>query len=60
MSLSILIRGTKLTQEQLDAITPIVDLRMQKLVSAKQFEVRCLQAMEDAGCPLVEAEGASA
>ena len=56
MALSIEVRGQKLTQQQLDAIVPVVNDRMKKRVSAKDFESACLKAMEEAGVPLALAD----
>lgn len=41
-----------LTQEQLNAITPVVNENMQKPMKLGIFKEKCLQAMIDAGCPL--------
>lgn len=54
MALSIIIRGKKLTQEQLDAIVPVVNDRTSRRMTAQKFEEACLKAMKDAGCPLDE------
>ena len=60
MALSVKVRGKELTQQQLDAIVPVVNDRMNKRVSAKNFEDSCLKAMEEAGCPLTPADSSPA
>lgn len=52
MPLSIELRGTKLNQDQLTAIVPVMNERMNRRMSKKQFEEACVKAMADAGCPL--------
>lgn len=50
--MSIVLRGYKLNQRQLDAITPVMNDLMQGRVSQKKFEQACVDAIEAAGCPL--------
>jgi hypothetical protein len=47
MSFSVEIKGVKLSQEQLDAIIPVLNSNPPR----KRFETLCLAAMEEAGCP---------
>ena len=58
MALAIIIRGHKLTQQQLDAITPCVDANMQgQYRGIAKFEAACIEAMQKANCPLPEGQG---
>jgi hypothetical protein len=52
MTFSMNLRGQTLSQEQLDAIVPVVSARMQTRMSVKKFEDACVVALEAAGCPL--------
>ena len=51
--MNIMIKGQRLTQEQLDAIVPIMNRSMWGEVSQSELEAEALKAMEAAGCPLV-------
>lgn len=50
--MSIVLRGYKLNQRQLDAIVPVMNDLMRGRVSQKKFEQACVDALETAGCPL--------
>ncbi|WP_444757174.1 hypothetical protein [Pseudomonas sp. A014] len=50
--MSILLRGHKLNQRQLDAITTTMNDLIQGRVSQMGFEQACVDALEKAGCPL--------
>lgn len=52
--MSIILRGYKLTQPQLDAIVPVLNDHMAGRISKKKFEQACIDAIEKAGCPLSE------
>ena len=52
MSLTISLRGVLLSQEQLDAIVPVMNKTMRTDMSPKEFEAACINAMREAGCPL--------
>ncbi len=56
MTLRIMIGGRLVTQAQLDAITPVVNQRMQREISKAKFEPACMEAMAAAGCPLVDVD----
>lgn len=58
MALTIILNGHKVTQEQLDAITPVVNANMQgKFGNYKQFEKAAMKACADAGHPIPEELG---
>lgn len=50
--MSIILRGYKLTQPQLDAIVPVLNDHMEGKISKKKFEQACVDALDKAGCPL--------
>ena len=50
---AVIIGDTKLTQEQLNAITPVLNESMRRRWSKKALEQNCRKAMEEAGCPLI-------
>ncbi len=50
---SVIIDDTKLSQEQLNAITPVLNESMHHRWSKKALELHCRKAMEEAGCPLI-------
>lgn len=50
--MSITLKGHVLNQRQLDAITPVMNDLIQGRVSQAGFEDACVQALENAGCPL--------
>ncbi len=52
MALSIEIQGRKLTQPQLDAIVPVLNLRIQKRMGKAKFEQACIEALRAGGVPL--------
>ena len=49
--MGIQLQGKDLTQEQLDAIVPVLNDRMRGRVTHRKFESACLEAMDRAGCP---------
>lgn len=54
--MGIIMRGKELTQEQLDAIVPVINAHMIGRISKKKFEPACIEAMDKAGCPLIQDE----
>jgi hypothetical protein len=50
---AVIIDDTKPTQEQLNAITPVLNESMHRRWSKKALEQHCRKAMEEAGCPLI-------
>lgn len=50
--MSINLKGHILNQRQLDAIVPVMNDLMKGKVSQKKFEQACVDALEQAGCPL--------
>ena len=56
MTLSITLKGYKLSQDQLDAIVPVINRRMLKSprLSLRKFEEACVKAMAESGCPLAD------
>lgn len=50
--MSITLKGHVLNQRQLDAITPVMNDLIQGRVSQGGLEDACVQALEQAGCPL--------
>ena len=54
MSLSITHRGHKLTQQQLDALVPVLNERMHGKISEQEFEAAVDGALEKAGCPVAD------
>ena len=58
MSLSIELRGHKLTQEQLDALVPLFSEQMMKgsFCGKKKFEELAVQRLESDGIPLIESQ----
>ncbi len=52
MSLTIQLRGVTLTQEQLDAVEPLVSEYMSYPGRSQEaFENDCIEVMSKAGCP---------
>lgn len=51
--MGIQLQGQDLTQEQLDAIIPVINARMIGRISNKKFEMACLEAMDRAGYPFI-------
>jgi hypothetical protein len=54
--MGIQLQGQDLTQEQLDAIVPVLNDRMRGRVTHRKFESACLEAMDKAGCPFGDEE----
>jgi hypothetical protein len=52
MAFELIHNGKKLSQEQLNAIVPVLNQNMQKPMSKKKFADACEKAMRDAGVPL--------
>lgn len=52
MSLSIIHRWHALTQQQLDALVPVLNQHMQGKIKKRDFEAECDKALEAAGCPV--------
>ena len=52
--MKIILQGKELTQEQLDAVLPVINARMIGRIALRKFESACLEAMDKAGCPLFE------
>lgn len=52
MSLSITHRGQKLSQEQLDALLPVLNDNMHGKIKQGHFHAACDAALEAAGCPI--------
>ncbi len=46
------LRGFILEQPQLDALVPVLNDSMQGKISKKKFEQACVDALDNAGCPL--------
>lgn len=57
MTLQVIHRGHSLSQEQLDALVPVLNKSMRKRMSKKKFEEECDAALIAAGCPVPEEEG---
>jgi len=55
--MKIILRGHVLTQAQLDAIVPVLNLHMHGRISKAKFESAAEQACADAGCPVPEGIG---
>lgn len=55
--MKIILRGHLLTQEQLDAIVPVLNQRMHGRLSAAKFEAAAEKACADAGHPVPEGIG---
>ena len=51
--MEVVINDIPLSQAQLDAIVPVLNEAMQKRMSKKVLEAKCIEAMANAGCPLV-------
>lgn len=56
MSLTIMHRGHKLTQQQLDTLVPVLNDNMQGKIRKGGFEAAADAALEAAGCPVPEAD----
>lgn len=56
--MSIILRGHKLTQPQLDAILQVLNDHMNGKISKKKFEQACVDACAAAGCPVPDQESA--
>jgi len=54
VSLSAIHRGQKLTQQQLDALVPVLNDRMHGKISEQKFEAAVDEALEKAGCPVAD------
>ncbi len=52
MTLSIVHRGHELTQQQLDALIPVLNRSMRGEINKRKFEAECDKALEAAGCPV--------
>jgi len=52
MTFKVIMQGQILTQAQLDAIVPVMNLKIDRRMSKAKFEESCIKAMADAGCPL--------
>jgi hypothetical protein len=50
--MSFVINGYTLNQRQCDAIVPVMNQLMQGKVKQKNFEAKCIEALEAAGCAL--------
>lgn len=46
-------QGKKLTQKQSEAVAPVINARMIGRITRRNFEMACLKAMDDAGCPFI-------
>ena len=55
--MSLVHRGHALTQQQCDALVPVINANMQGYFSIKKFIAACDEALEAAGCPVPEGEG---
>ncbi len=55
MALKVTHKGVKLTQEQLDAVVPVLNWSMQQdgNIPKAEYDLRVEAALEKAGCPLV-------
>lgn len=51
--MGIQLQGKDLSQEQLDAVRPVIEARMVGRVGNRKFEAACLEAMDKAGCPFI-------
>ena len=47
----ITLQGKDLTEEQLEAVSPVIRARMIGRIGNRKFEAACLEAMDRAGCP---------
>lgn len=54
--MGIQLQGKDLTQEQLDAVLPVINARMIGRIGNRKFEAACLEAMDKAGCPFDDDE----
>lgn len=50
--MSFLLRGHRLNQRQLDAMTPVLNDHIHGRLRKAEFEAACVAALEAAGCPL--------
>lgn len=51
--MSMVIKGVELSDDQLNAITPVIKKFAQRSrINKQQMEEECLKAMQEAGCPL--------
>lgn len=54
--MGIQLQGKYLTQEQLDAVLPVINARMIGRIGNRKFESACIEAMDKAGCPFMDEE----
>lgn len=50
--MSLVMQGYTLNQRQCDAIVPVMNDLLQRKVSQKNFEAKCIEALDAAGCAL--------